>query len=193
MRALFGNEGAVSPVIGVMLMIVVTIIIAAVVSAFAGGLTGPDKKPPVAVFSAEVLPWHAEWTDDDPLENSTGILFTEESGDFLDLNDVAIVLACGEESIRFAPSTNDATPYGYLHIWKVSANTVGVPGISHKNDRQMNAGNQFMLYADNDGNGNGVLGWTTPSEFYLTPTEICTFRIIDKPSQQTIAGGTIDL
>lgn len=39
---------AVSPVVGVMLMLVVTIIIAAVVSAFAGGMsTGKDKAPQV--------------------------------------------------------------------------------------------------------------------------------------------------
>lgn len=44
------NDNAVSPVIGVMLMIVVTIIIAAVVSAFAGGLVGEQKKVPVAQF-----------------------------------------------------------------------------------------------------------------------------------------------
>lgn len=40
------KEDAVSPVVGVMLMLVVTIIIAAVVSAFAGGVaTGSDKAP----------------------------------------------------------------------------------------------------------------------------------------------------
>lgn len=40
------NESAVSPVIGVMLMLVVTIIIAAVVSAFAGGLVATKEKAP---------------------------------------------------------------------------------------------------------------------------------------------------
>lgn len=38
------NERAVSPVVGVMLMLVVTIIIAAVVSGFAGGLVGGNNK-----------------------------------------------------------------------------------------------------------------------------------------------------
>lgn len=40
------REHAVSPVVGVMLMLVVTIIIAAVVSAFAGGLTTEKEKAP---------------------------------------------------------------------------------------------------------------------------------------------------
>lgn len=40
------GEDAVSPVVGVMLMLVVTLIIAAVVSAFAGGLVSGTKKAP---------------------------------------------------------------------------------------------------------------------------------------------------
>lgn len=46
------RDAGVSPVVGVMLMLVVTIIIAAVVSAFAGGLsTGQKKAPAISVES----------------------------------------------------------------------------------------------------------------------------------------------
>jgi FlaG/FlaF family flagellin (archaellin) len=48
------NDGAVSPVIGVMLMLVVTIIVAAVVSAFAGGLSDSSKDVPIAAFEFKV-------------------------------------------------------------------------------------------------------------------------------------------
>ncbi|MFA5331585.1 MAG: type IV pilin N-terminal domain-containing protein [Methanoregula sp.] len=41
----YSTENAVSPVVGVMLMLVVTIIIAAVVSAFAGGFVATQSKP----------------------------------------------------------------------------------------------------------------------------------------------------
>lgn len=44
-------QDAVSPVVGVMLMLVVTIIIAAVVSAFAGGVGGTNSKLPTATIS----------------------------------------------------------------------------------------------------------------------------------------------
>ena len=44
------REQAVSPVVGVMLMLVVTIIIAAVVSAFAGGAIGSQTKTPQATI-----------------------------------------------------------------------------------------------------------------------------------------------
>jgi len=48
------HENAVSPVVGVMLMLVVTIIIAAVVSAFAGGLSTGTEKAPVASFECHI-------------------------------------------------------------------------------------------------------------------------------------------
>lgn len=48
------NESAVSPVVGVMLMLVVTIIIAAVVSAFAGGLTTGEKKAPSVAIETHI-------------------------------------------------------------------------------------------------------------------------------------------
>jgi archaeal type IV pilus assembly protein PilA len=44
------NETGVSPVVGVMLMLSVTVIIAAIVSASAGGLSGTDKKAPSAIL-----------------------------------------------------------------------------------------------------------------------------------------------
>lgn len=47
------NDDAVSPVVGVMLMLVVTIIIAAIVSAFAGGLGGTSDAPPNAAIGGE--------------------------------------------------------------------------------------------------------------------------------------------
>ncbi len=48
------SESGVSPVIGVMLMLVVTIIIAAVVSAFAGGVTDSSRDVPVAAFEFKI-------------------------------------------------------------------------------------------------------------------------------------------
>jgi archaeal type IV pilus assembly protein PilA len=47
------NDYAVSPVVGVMLMLVVTIIIAAVVSGFAGGLSQGTSKAPQMSITAE--------------------------------------------------------------------------------------------------------------------------------------------
>jgi len=48
------DRKGVSPVVGVMLMLVVTIILAAVVNSFAGGLAGTQKKAPQASFAVEI-------------------------------------------------------------------------------------------------------------------------------------------
>ncbi|MBP2133477.1 flagellin-like protein [Methanomicrobium sp. W14] len=54
MKNLLQKEEGVSPVIGVMLMIVVTVIIAAAVSAFATGLSDTSADTPVANFEFKV-------------------------------------------------------------------------------------------------------------------------------------------
>ncbi|MBP2134025.1 FlaG/FlaF family flagellin (archaellin) [Methanomicrobium sp. W14] len=50
MEDIFKTESAVSPVVGVMLMLVVTIVIAAVVSGFAGSLVSSDSSSPQATI-----------------------------------------------------------------------------------------------------------------------------------------------
>ena len=48
------KEGAVSPVIGVMLMLVVTIVIAALVSSFASGITTSQDRAPVVTLDVKI-------------------------------------------------------------------------------------------------------------------------------------------
>ena len=73
------KEGAVSPVIGVLLMLVVTIIIAAVVSAFAGGLTSGQSKAPQMTFEATY-----SLTD--------GMMIKHNGGDTLSVQDTKILV-----------------------------------------------------------------------------------------------------
>jgi len=87
------QEHAVSPVVGVMLMLVVTIIIAAVVSAFSGGMSSSQTATPTAVLDVHI---HA-------LENAGGMppwgsgyyvptmTIKEISGDTLPTKDLKIV------------------------------------------------------------------------------------------------------
>ncbi len=48
------DERAVSPVVGVMLMLVITVMIAAIVSAAAGGLSEKEKKAPGAILEVSI-------------------------------------------------------------------------------------------------------------------------------------------
>jgi len=59
------NNNAVSPVVGVMLMLVVTIIIAAIVSAFAGGLTQTNNKAPNVQIKAYYSQADGMWIEND--------------------------------------------------------------------------------------------------------------------------------
>lgn len=74
-------ESAVSPVVGVMLMLVVCIIIAAVVSAFAGGLgSGTEIAPQTSIdvsFSGDSSDWM--------------MMFTHASGDTILTKDIEII------------------------------------------------------------------------------------------------------
>jgi FlaG/FlaF family flagellin (archaellin) len=82
----YANTDAVSPVIGVMLMIVVTIIIAAVVSAFAGGFADDQKKTPSAQIDVQLKEnqdisgaWYSQ------------MVFTHKGGDPIRTRDLRIV------------------------------------------------------------------------------------------------------
>lgn len=71
------NGYAVSPIVGVMLMLVVTIIIAAVVSAFAGGLGSESKKTPQMTFNAKY-------------SQSNGLTILHTGGDTLPTADLSV-------------------------------------------------------------------------------------------------------
>jgi len=78
------NEQGVSPVIGVMLMIVVTIIIAAIVSAFAGDLSGGQSTAPVASIQCSIVKSDAG--------NAT-LTMTHLSGDPINTADTRIIVS----------------------------------------------------------------------------------------------------
>lgn len=73
------REDAVSPVVGVMLMLVVVIIIAAVVSAFAGGTVAGTKKAPQATISAK-------------FSQSDGMQIYHTGGDTLNTGEITLVV-----------------------------------------------------------------------------------------------------
>jgi len=77
------REDAISPVIGVMLMLVVTIIIAAIVAAFAGGTTSGTQKAPQATISGTY-------------SQSNGMTITHNGGDAIPLETTTILVRPGK-------------------------------------------------------------------------------------------------
>ena len=79
MRKMRKNEDAVSPVIGVMLMIVVTVVIAAIVSGFAGGMSSSQDAAPTAALQCSIVKENAD---------NTVMTFKHVSGDSLKTADL---------------------------------------------------------------------------------------------------------
>jgi len=87
------NDHAVSPVVGVMLMLVITVIIAAVVSAFAGGMAeSQDKVPQVTIQSTFSI--------------SKGMVIRHAGGDPLAMHDIAFTIWDGP---TFGPNVEQST------------------------------------------------------------------------------------
>ena len=97
-RKLMLSENAVSPVIGVMLMIVVTVILAAAVSSFSGSLKTKDK-PTSAVFDVK-----CSLTDG-------MIVIKHAGGDVIYKEDVRILIAHGIPKMSGYLSNENLTFY----------------------------------------------------------------------------------
>jgi len=91
------NEQAISPVVGVMLMLVVTIIIAALVSAFAGGTVSGTEKTPTATIQATY-------------SQSNGMTISHTGGDAIPLSTTTILVhpgkAFGTDASRYSWEVN---------------------------------------------------------------------------------------
>jgi len=98
-KKLIGNE-AVSPVVGVMLMLVVTIIIAGVVSAFAGGLAETTDKAPQVSLKAT-------------FSQTDGLAISHQGGDAIGTIDTVALVRLGD---TFGDSGHMA--------WTVNATTI---------------------------------------------------------------------
>jgi hypothetical protein len=203
------NNEAVSPVVGVMLMLVVTIIIAAVVSAFAGGLADDDAKARQAALEATPVIVAIEDTDGGTFggqypvgfEAANGIMFENKGGDAFSLNDIAIELEnAGVTMIVTAadelPSTGDCLPTG-----TTDGGYFAKVGTDDTSDKTIAPGDKFMFYADNcyitdeDMYGNPIppeyyLLWTFDTGYgYGSVNDFYKWSVIDQRSSKTICSG----
>lgn len=112
------KEDAVSPVIGVMLMLVVTVVIAAVIVGFSTDLAGNTEKTPAALFEVEYIQMSDMGQYDDAKKNALanfGII--HKGGDAIPLKDIRITLEPkGGESdgiIQTIKATNKYEEFGF--------------------------------------------------------------------------------
>jgi FlaG/FlaF family flagellin (archaellin) len=105
------RDAAVSPVVGVLLMLVITIIIAAVVSGFAGGLIENKAKAPQVSLRVEiegVLPYDP----DRPNKYADGMVMTisHRSGDPIDTSRTELITSWTERIDRESAATELTDP-----------------------------------------------------------------------------------
>ncbi len=118
------NELAVSPVVGVMLMLVVTIIIAAVVSAFSGSMTEGKEKAPQASLEC-----HITWGDT-MYTGNPGPVFSMKhmGGDPINTKNVKLVTSWANNTGEYNVASTIAPIWG-TSLERYSTNLA--PGTSH--------------------------------------------------------------
>lgn len=157
------DNSAVSPVVGVMLMLVVTIIIAAVVSGFAGGLGGGSGKAPQASVDCTV--------DLD----SHQFIFEHKGGDAFALKDVKVV---------FATEDTKTT----ITIADIGGNVVAFKEVG-ASDNMIAAGDKFILEGLAASWGEGI----DFGSFSIKKNTKIKWTIVDKATDKTTATGIIAL
>jgi archaeal type IV pilus assembly protein PilA len=113
------DEWAVSPVVGVMLMLVVTLIIASVVSAFAGGLWGNNEKAPVVTIQATINS-----------SDNYNVTLTDMGGDPFQVRDVKLIIGNDSRNIVFTNNTSSST-----NLFKVYYDGDPAPGLIRAGDK----------------------------------------------------------
>ncbi|MFA5237250.1 MAG: type IV pilin N-terminal domain-containing protein [Methanoregula sp.] len=133
------NEHAVSPVVGVMLMLVVTIIIAAVVSAFAGGLVAQKERAPQATLDC-----HITW-DGGAMSGVPGPIFTMKhlGGDPINTRNVKLVTSWANVSGVYNMQSTVAPVWGTDAETYTDAHT---PGTSNYTLSSLNTKEHYTQY-----------------------------------------------
>lgn len=161
------KESAVSPVIGVMLMLVITIVVAGVVSVIAGGLTEGVNESPTAVIKLDDYSsvYRGSWDGYD----ITDVVFKHMSGDTLHLDEINLVLV-GEES-GILSTYDDLTLYDVNEdgLWEI--------------------GETLHIHVSSDPGYSGNFGVLQQS--FFTPFEM-TFHVVTK-SGEIIAEETVTI
>ena len=159
---------AVSPVVGVMLMLAVTVMIAAVVSTYAGGFSGGAEKSPQSSIRA------TSNLDDDR------IYFEHNGGDPFTISSINVVLRSRDNKTSL--SVND------VGSSKLKAfEEVGSGGSSA--DTVVKAGDTFYIEGEGIGSDTGMKF----GNMILTNNTQITWLVVDKETGKTISMGSFYL
>ena len=162
------NASAVSPVVGVMLMLAVTVMVAAVVSTYAGGFSGGAEKSPQSSIRAT------------PNLLQDRIYFEHNGGDPFMLSSVKVVLRANDNTTSF--SVNDVGS-NLVNVFTEVGNT------GSTSDTTIQAGDTFFIQAANGDNQT----WMKFGSMYLTNNTRITWLVVDKETSKSISTGSFYL
>ena len=110
------SDDAISPVIGVMLMLVITVVIAAVITTFATGIVTDTEPAPTAVLDVKIKS-NVQVLQDDIHAGLTGPDFwiTHISGDAVDTRDIEIRTSWTDQYGNYHQSTYSAAEFKEKH------------------------------------------------------------------------------
>lgn len=169
MRFRSDHDTAVSPVVGVMLMLSVTVLIAAIVSTYAGGFTGGAEKSPQSSIKAS------------PNLLQHKIYFEHNCGDPFMLSSVQVVLR--EHDNKTALSLIDAKSSRVQNFTEVGIRDLNT-------DTTIQAGDTFYVESvdwDTDDS------WMKFGNLNLTEDQKISWLLVDKGTGKTISTGSFYL
>ena len=110
------SDDAISPVIGVMLMLVITVVIAAVITTFATGIVTDTEPAPTAVLDVKIKS-NVQVLQDEVHGGLTGPDFwiTHVSGDSIDTRDIEIRTSWTDQYGNYHQSTYSAAEFKEKH------------------------------------------------------------------------------
>jgi archaeal type IV pilus assembly protein PilA len=156
---------AVSPVVGVMLMLAVTVMLAAVASTYAGGFSGgSEKSPQSSIHVTPNLGLHR-------------IYFEHNGGDPFMLSSINVVLRVNDNKTSL--SAADAGGSKVRNFTEVGM-------LGSLNDTTIQAGDTFYIEGDDYGSGSGI----TFGSMVLTNNSRTTWLIVDRETGKTISMGS---
>ena len=173
MRRKSPDDGGISEVFGVMLVLTVTLIVACLVAVFVGGFSfGAEEQAISANLVASEL-------------NASGappyILFEHVSGDPVDLNSIVISLG-----LRSSAKTTTRI--------QNTAETKYIENYGDPEKTKITVGDRFALYADGcdpDPYTGGIYWGSSTARFFAPWNDYITYQILDTRSNRPISSGKI--
>jgi len=150
LRKLFTDDDAVSPVIGVILMVAITVILAAVIGAFVLGFGGGGSSQPNVEWDTET--WEAGGSP-------VGVNFTHGGGDDISSYDnIEVADAAGTQDTPFVfAGSDDVIGTNDMIIANDTSGTdpaprgFGAPNASQSEDFEFNTGDEIdLLWVEGD-------------------------------------------